>query len=1830
MNDYLASDYHTGASVNRSFYVDDGTNAGYAYHGSALLDSGASINLFGVHANASLINPRRSPARVAGYSDAARRHADKFGRVFMCVTDGTRRTDEGMAELYIHTMTDMNDDLISASEMIKRAGYKSILQDDDSALNGFFKSEGPVTIDANDTLNTGRVHSILPATYDPQRHLWFIHYTIASTPEAAYAAAQDQLPTLQAQNSVHLAMASYDGALNVEQLSPFLDGIDAVGGSYTIYDEINEPWLEDFASDTEAPWPEYGPVPCTNYITTSVDPQKHRRNAVYDGNLCRPDSEKKIPQNKPGGWAKTGWCDCGDFQCVDANPVTEAIDELDALRHAADILVPPETTDEWKQNDASLTSSLRSSDRKLTKAERHRKCGHIGHMDNCVICIQTQQTLRRVYPHADPIRDNTPGRTWHFDMITWSVRSYQGMKYTIGGRDENCGAWKGCHIRLRSDSTHELHDLIIRVRSDPELSKNPALMRRIYLDPAGEWGPGNRAFNEKMIEIGVQIIYRVTSVDKRQAARAENTMRVIEVTTKRIMLQNRLEIQMWQYAVDYCFFVRDLVCIVRKAAPDGHGPRPLQELSMNNVSEYECDRRLFQCQPPGTPALVTVPHGAKVPHAGGTVPYNGKGSDIHDVSRVRWARALYMSVDHCVWQCPWTKARFRSKNYIVFNLPQGLNIFEFLGIASPTLPRACFPLQEDKSINELTIVVQLEDLFPSNPERSLLRNPVESLTARGTSLTPNVVIQDKSSGLILEPDGDDLFLRPTNRRMDTTGELVKPLDNVIEVDLIARQLSYLINLPQYFVGRRVFRRHDGKLYRGVVQDSEERSGVPGGFVWGIQYDDNQHNEVYTEFCEDFDAGDMEKYAIRFVDGTNSAVKCIDEGDGFDPSDDEIEKDDHVGQVIPDKSTDVADLGGVDTEWYTTSEDLQTFVDVCDNLKLSKADRVEYFAWLKEEFKIGNNRSFKTDADALFFPSPFTQESKGKAYTKFKVGTRFPRPEGRRWRDFLAGRPVPKVHDENRDIEIDYEHAAEIEAYCMHMEYKVMVDNDPDDWTPFQISEYLCEIADSSADATNINWSKAESKLYTDERGIPIAPKSIPMLKRRKDGGDPMWHKAVDTEMDGIDEFNTLEHNLTRGELTERGILPHKGIVPMKVLLDTKLKPDQTFDKAKARCVAQGHPGHVQKGTHYTDVFAASPGLEESRLLQMMAVMLGLIRWAFDVSQAYLHGEAAEGEEIPVSYPPGLERYAENGEPLFALLIGNLYGIPPAGRNWQKLLYNWMLTEMGADSEDEWIVSQMLYAPCMFKILINNRVSFVVVHTDDCDGASQDPRDGAAIRDAFNARFGVKDVDPKFMLGNQRDVYQVDGEGNILSEPTPESITVLRHHQTGYVDKLWENWGHFRKGKSAPSTPFPEKSSISPVDRTGKPIIVSADEHTAVLKRGYRELIGGLLWPIRNAYPSCAFGISQLCRCMQTPSEVAWTYAIHMLHHLYSIRDTGIEYHSDRDAKMVCYYDSSHMDDRWDYKSQYCFVIYIWGGPVMWKSKKHQHVGHSAAEDEYMAMAHAARAVKFMRSLIIEMGYGDILLGVDMPATPLIGDNRQAKRWGREDMITDGNRFIEREYFIVREYVKMDAIEPLWQMGTKNPSDLGTKAVTKQIYDQLINKLTGAEKQFNMPPDEHKLRHHEPFDDENAHYCGAYTWDDSYLSRDAPGKYSISYDPAKFYSDVMSSSHENTDAWKMSRGPIDMANGYSTSGGVLRRERYYRSATYPCRSATYPWDDSLPIGAEYPRHVRGVTEIGTSDLVRGVSEEGIEELDDGNQFYEYTDEYRYRREVLEKQDREAKM
>ena len=111
-----------------------------------------------------------------------------------------------------------------------------------------------------------------------------------------------------------------------------------------------------------------------------------------------------------------------------------------------------------------------------------------------------------------------------------------------------------------------------------------------------------------------------------------------------------------------------------------------------------------------------------------------------------------------------------------------------------------------------------------------------------------------------------------------------------------------------------------------------------------------------------------------------------------------------------------------------------------------------------------------------------------------------------------------------------------------------------------------------------------------------------------------------------------------------------------------------------------------------------------------------------------------------------------------------------------------------------------------------------------------------------------------------------------------------------------------------------------------------------------------------------------------------------------------------------------------------------------------------SEAEYMTITHAFRHVKWLRSLLTEMGFGWM---VDDP-TEMYGDNRNATDWAVEKMVSDGNRHIDICFMKIRERVRMGEIKPVWIEGKKNPSDILTKAVEKAVIDTLMGQLTGRE------------------------------------------------------------------------------------------------------------------------------------------------------------------------------
>ena len=119
----------------------------------------------------------------------------------------------------------------------------------------------------------------------------------------------------------------------------------------------------------------------------------------------------------------------------------------------------------------------------------------------------------------------------------------------------------------------------------------------------------------------------------------------------------------------------------------------------------------------------------------------------------------------------------------------------------------------------------------------------------------------------------------------------------------------------------------------------------------------------------------------------------------------------------------------------------------------------------------------------------------------------------------------------------------------------------------------------------------------------------------------------------------------------------------------------------------------------------------------------------------------------------------------------------------------------------------------------------------------------------------------------------------------------------------------------------------------------------------------------------------------------------------------------------------------------------------------------------MALNHTYKAIKWIRNLFEEIGLGHLVT----EPTIALGDNVQAGRWATEDMITVGNRFIERMYFKVREGVTNGDIEPRYINTKLNVADVLTKAASREVVALMQRILSGEEPWPEIPDSETALR-----------------------------------------------------------------------------------------------------------------------------------------------------------------
>ena len=224
-------------------------------------------------------------------------------------------------------------------------------------------------------------------------------------------------------------------------------------------------------------------------------------------------------------------------------------------------------------------------------------------------------------------------------------------------------------------------------------------------------------------------------------------------------------------------------------------------------------------------------------------------------------------------------------------------------------------------------------------------------------------------------------------------------------------------------------------------------------------------------------------------------------------------------------------------------------------------------------------------------------------------------------------------------------------------------------------------------------------------------------------------------------------------------------------------------------------------------------------------------------------------------------------------------------------------------------------------------------------------------------------------------------------------------QSQYLDKLVERFIPTNKGSV-----IKHAMPCNPLTFSQLSTAQTEAERDKAAHLPYLQLIGSLLY-LTMTRPDICYYMSILCSFMHDPSPACYSAAIDLLLYVVHSSDTHITFtgstavprgvdagcHGSIVASggLLAYSDSSwRRPDRLGFNS-FGYVVYLFGAPVSFASKRLKVIAHSSAEAEYAACSYACREVVFVRNVLGDLGFkisGPTVVAVDNQAAIKIAEN----------------------------------------------------------------------------------------------------------------------------------------------------------------------------------------------------------------------------------------------------
>lgn len=214
---------------------------------------------------------------------------------------------------------------------------------------------------------------------------------------------------------------------------------------------------------------------------------------------------------------------------------------------------------------------------------------------------------------------------------------------------------------------------------------------------------------------------------------------------------------------------------------------------------------------------------------------------------------------------------------------------------------------------------------------------------------------------------------------------------------------------------------------------------------------------------------------------------------------------------------------------------------------------------------------------------------------------------------------------------------------------------------------------------------------------------------------------------------------------------------------------------------------------------------------------------------------------------------------------------------------------------------------------------------------------------------------------------------------------------------------------------------------------------------YRTVIGSLQY-LSFTRPDIAYAVNRLSQFMHRPTELHWQAAKRMLRYLAGTTSHGILLRKDSPITLHAFSDADWAGDTDDFVSTNAYILYLGMSPIAWSSKKQTGVARSSTEAEYRSVANTAAEIRWVCSLLTE-------LGITLLRTPVVYcDNVGATYLSANPIFHSRMKHLALDFHFIRDNVNSGALRVVHVSTRDELADAFTKPLSRTRFQELMSRI----------------------------------------------------------------------------------------------------------------------------------------------------------------------------------